>query len=108
QADASLHAGKWERTKFVGTQLAGKTLGILGLGRIGREVARRAIGLDMKVVGLDPFLAPDRAAQLGIESVPDLDSLLPRCDFLTVHVPGGPETRDLIGAAELAKMRPGA
>ncbi len=107
-ADASLRAGKWERGKFVGSQLAGKTLGIIGLGRIGREVARRAIAFDMKVVGTDPFLAPERAAQLGIESVPDLDSLLPRCDFLTVHVPGGPETRDMIGAAQLAKLPPGA
>jgi D-3-phosphoglycerate dehydrogenase len=107
-ADASLHGGKWERGKFVGSQLAGKTLGIIGLGRIGREVARRAIGFDMKVVGIDPFLAPDRAAQLGIESVPDLDALLPRCDFLTVHVPGGPETRDMLGAAELAKLPKGA
>src|SRR5262249_8169497 len=87
-ADAHVRAGpgKWDRNKFVGAQLAGKTLGIIGLGRIGREVAKRAIGLDMKVLGLDPFLAPDRAAQLGIESVPDLDALLPRCDFLTVHV----------------------
>jgi D-3-phosphoglycerate dehydrogenase len=107
-ADASVRQGKWERNKFVGTQLAGKTLGIIGLGRIGREVARRALGLDMKVVGLDPFLAPDRAAQLGIESVPDLDALLPRCDFLTVHVPGGPETRDLLGAAQLARLPKGA
>src|SRR5881392_4104728 len=72
-ADAALHQGKWERSKFVGTQLAGKTLGIVGLGRIGREVARRAAGLDMKVVGYDPFLAPERAAQLGIEAAPDLD-----------------------------------
>ena len=103
-ADASLRAGKWERGKFVGSQLAGKTLGIIGLGRIGREVARRALAFDMKVVGTDPFLAPERAAQLGIESVPDLDALLPRCDFLTVHVPGGPETRDMIGAAQLAKL----
>jgi D-3-phosphoglycerate dehydrogenase len=99
---------KWDRSRFVGTQVAGKTLGVIGLGRIGREVARRAIGLDMKVVGLDPFLAPDRAAQLGIESVPDLDALLPRCDFLTVHVPGGPETRDLLGAAHLARLPRGA
>ena len=68
-ADASMHAGKWERSKFVGTQLAGKTLGVVGLGRIGREVARRAAGLDMKVVGFDPFLAAERAAQLGIEAV---------------------------------------
>ena len=73
-ADASIHAGKWERGRFVGTQLAGKTLGVIGLGRIGREVARRAAGLDMKVVGFDPFLAPDKAAQLGIEgAVPSID-----------------------------------
>jgi D-3-phosphoglycerate dehydrogenase len=109
-ADAHVHQApaKWDRGRFVGTQVAGKTLGVIGLGRIGREVARRAIGLDMKVVGLDPFLAPDRAAQLGIESVPDLDALLPRCDFLTVHVPGGPETRDLLGAAHLARLPRGA
>jgi D-3-phosphoglycerate dehydrogenase len=107
-ADASLRAAKWDRGKFVGTQLAGKTLGIVGLGRIGKEVARRALGLDMKVIGLDPFLAPDRAAQLGIESVPDLDALLPRCDFLTVHVPGGADTTNLIGAAQLARLPRGA
>ncbi len=107
-ADASTRAGKWERTRFLGTQLAGKTLGVIGLGRIGKEVARRALGLDMKVVGLDPFLAPDRAAQLGIESVPDLDRLLPRCDFLTIHVPGGGETKNLLGAEQLAKLKRGA
>jgi D-3-phosphoglycerate dehydrogenase len=107
-ADASLRQGKWERSKFVGSQLAGKTLGVVGLGRIGREVARRAAGLDMKVVGFDPFLAPDRAAQLGIESVSDLDQLLPRCDFLTVHTPLTDETRDLIGASELDRLPPGA
>ncbi len=107
-ADATLKAGKWDRNKFLGAQLAGKTLGVVGLGRIGKEVARRAIGLDMKVIGLDPFLAPERAAQLGIESVPDLDHLLPRCDFLTVHTPGGPENMNLIGAAQLAKMQRGA
>jgi D-3-phosphoglycerate dehydrogenase len=106
-ADASMHQGKWERGKFVGTQLAGKTLGIIGLGRIGREVARRAAGLDMKIVGFDPVLAPERATQLGIESVPDIDSLLPRCDFLTVHTPGGAETTNLIGAAQIAKMKRG-
>jgi D-3-phosphoglycerate dehydrogenase len=107
-ADASTRQGKWERSRFVGTQLAGKTLGVVGLGRVGREVARRAAGLDMKVVGFDPFLAPDRAAQLGIESIPDLLSLLPRCDFLTVHTPLTDETRSLIGAAELARMKHGA
>jgi D-3-phosphoglycerate dehydrogenase len=107
-ADASVHAGKWERSKFIGTQLAGKTLGVVGLGRIGREVARRAAGMDMKVVGFDPFLAPDRAAQLGIEAVAGLDQLLPRCDFLTVHTPLTDETRDLIGAKQLALLRKGA
>src|SRR5207245_2057586 len=107
-ADASTHAGKWERSKFVGSQLAGKALGVVGLGRIGREVARRAAGLDMKVVGFDPFLAPAGAAQLGIEAVPSLDQLLPRVDFLTVHTPLTDETRDLIGADQIAKMRKGA
>src|SRR6516225_8869470 len=107
-ADASVHAGKWERGKFVGTQLAGKTLGIVGLGRIGREVARRAAGLDMKVVGFDPFLSPDKAAQLGIEAVSGLEQLLPSCDFVTVHTPLTDETRDLIGAKQLALLRKGA
>jgi D-3-phosphoglycerate dehydrogenase len=107
-ADASLKSGKWERNKFVGTQLAGKTLGVIGLGRIGREVARRAAAFDMKVVGFDPFLSPDRAAQLGIESTTDLDSLLPRCDFLTVHTPLTEETRDLLDARRLALLPRGA
>jgi D-3-phosphoglycerate dehydrogenase / 2-oxoglutarate reductase len=107
-ADAALHQGKWERTKFVGTQLAGKTLGIVGLGRVGREVARRAAGLDMKVLGYDPFLAPDRAAQLGIEAAADLDQLLPRVDFLTVHTPLTAETTNLIGARELGLMKKGS
>jgi D-3-phosphoglycerate dehydrogenase len=107
-ADASIHQGKWERGKFVGTQLAGKTLGVVGLGRVGREVARRATGLDMAVIGFDPFLSPERAGQLGIESMPDLASLLPRVDFLTVHTPLTAETRDLIGARELGMMKKGA
>ena len=108
QAHASLQQQKWERTKFVGTQLAGKTLGIVGLGRIGREVARRAAGLDMKVVGFDPFLSPDRASQLGIEATADLPTLLPRCDFLTVHTPLTTETTNLIGAEEFRLMKQGA
>jgi D-3-phosphoglycerate dehydrogenase len=80
----------------------------VGLGRIGREVARRAAGLDMKVIGYDPFMAPDKAAQLGIESVPDIEQLLPRCDFLTVHTPLTDETRDLIDARRLALLPRGA
>jgi D-3-phosphoglycerate dehydrogenase len=109
-ADAHVRAGpaKWQRAKFVGTQLAGKTLGVVGLGRVGREVARRAAGLDMKVLGYDPFLAPTAAGQIGIETIPDRDSLLPRVDFLTVHTPLTDETRNLIGARELGLMRRGA
>ena len=84
-ADASMRQGKWERTKFIGTQLAGKTLGIVGLGRIGREVARRAAGLDMKVIGFDPFLAPDRAGQLGIEAAAG-----PRFAAAGLRFPDGP------------------
>ncbi len=107
-ADASMRAGKWERSKFVGTQLAGKTLGVVGVGRIGREVARRAVALDMRVLGLDPFLTPERAAEIGVEKVDDLDALLPRVDFLTVHTPGGPETKGLIGPAQIARLKKGA
>src|SRR6185437_6003772 len=107
-ADASLHQGKWEKSKFVGCQLAGRTLGVVGLGRIGREVARRAAGLDMKILGFDPFLAAAGASQAGIEVVSDLKNLLPRCDFLTVHTPLTDETRDMIGAEQLALMPKGA
>ena len=104
-ADATMKAGGWDRAKFVGTQLAGKTLGVVGLGRIGREVARRALGLDMAVVALDPFVTPAKAAELGIEMAASLDDLLPRVDFLTLHVPLGAETKSLIGARELGLMR---
>jgi D-3-phosphoglycerate dehydrogenase len=107
-ADASLRQGKWERNKFVGTQLAGRTLGVIGLGRIGREVARRAAGLDMKIIGFDPFLATAGAAQLGLETVSNLDQLLPRVDFLTVHTPLTEETRDLIDVRRLALLPKGA
>ncbi|NBO90897.1 MAG: phosphoglycerate dehydrogenase [Planctomycetia bacterium] len=104
-ADASLRAGKWERSKFTGTQLAGKTIGVIGLGRIGREVARRCVGMDMKVIGFDPFI-PATAA--GFEVAADLSSLLSRCDFLTVHTPLSDETKGLIGAAQLSTMPKGA
>ncbi len=106
-ADASMRAGKWERAKLVGTQLAGKTLGVVGLGRVGREVARRATGLDMKVIGFDPFFSPDFAGKLGIETAVDLNGLLPRVDFLTVHTSLSPETTNLIGAAQIARMKKG-
>ncbi|HEY1190102.1 MAG TPA: phosphoglycerate dehydrogenase [Gemmata sp.] len=104
-ADATMKAGGWDRTKFVGTEVAGKTLGVIGLGRIGREVARRAKGLDMKVIALDPFVTAAKAAELGYETAANLDELLPKVDYLTLHVPGGAETKSLIGTRELGLMK---
>jgi D-3-phosphoglycerate dehydrogenase / 2-oxoglutarate reductase len=106
--DATTKQGKWDRSKLVGTQLAGKTIGVIGLGRIGREVARRAAGLDMKVIGFDPFLAPAAASELGINAVSNLEELLPACDFVTVHTPLTDETRNLLGAKQLQLLPPGA
>ena len=107
KADQSFKAGKWERSKFTGTQLEGKTLGIVGLGRVGLAVAKRAQGFDMKVVGVDPFLSPDRASKLGIESVPTRDELWGRCDYVTLHTPLSADTRNLVDARALGLMRPG-
>ncbi len=106
KANDSLKSGKWDRNKFTGTQLEGKTLGVVGLGRVGLAVAKRAQGFGMTVVGFDPFLAADKALELGIESVQRLDDLWPRCDFLTLHTPMTAETRNIIGAAEIARMKP--
>ncbi|MGL4419534.1 MAG: phosphoglycerate dehydrogenase, partial [Gemmataceae bacterium] len=107
-ADASMKAGKWDRNKFVGTQVAGKTLGVIGLGRIGREVARRAIGLDMKVVAFDPFVTPEKVTEMGYKPTANIAAMLPEVDFLTIHVPLTDETKSLIGAAELATMKKSA
>lgn len=106
KANDSLKAGRWDRNKFTGTQLGGKTLGIVGLGRVGLAVAKRAQGFDMKVVGFDPFLSAERAAELGIESISPLDEMWGRCDYITIHTPLSAETRNLIGPNELAKMKP--
>jgi D-3-phosphoglycerate dehydrogenase / 2-oxoglutarate reductase len=106
-ACASLKGGKWDRKNYMGTQLAGKTLAVVGLGRIGLSVARRAIALEMKVLGYDPFLSQERAAAEGIELYRDLDELLPKCDYLTVHTPMSPETEGLINTTRIAKMRKG-
>ena len=106
-ADASMKAGKWDRNKFKGTQLAGKTLAVVGLGRIGQAVAKRAIGLEMKVVGYDPFLSEERAAEQGIELIRDVDEIVTRCDYITVHTPLDDGTRGLINAERIAKMRKG-
>lgn len=107
-ADATIKAGGWDRNKFVGTQAAGKTLGVIGLGRIGREVARRAKGLDMDVIALDPFVTAAKAVELGYEVAGSLDELLPKVDFLTIHVPLSDETKSLIGARELGLMKKSA
>ncbi|MFM8271802.1 MAG: phosphoglycerate dehydrogenase, partial [Gemmata sp.] len=104
-ADAVMKGGGWDRNKFVGTEVAGKALGVVGLGRIGREVARRAKGLDMKVIALDQFVTAAKVAELGYEPAASLDDLLPRVDFLTLHVPGGAETRSMVGARELGLMK---
>jgi D-3-phosphoglycerate dehydrogenase len=104
----SLLAGKWDRNKYMGTQVAGKTLGIVGLGRIGVAVAKRARALEMNVLGYDPFLSRDRAKELGIEPVETVEGMLPRVDYLTVHTPLTDETRGLVGAAQIEKMKPGA
>ncbi|MFO1020981.1 MAG: phosphoglycerate dehydrogenase [Planctomycetales bacterium] len=106
-ASASMKAGKWDRKSYTGTQLAGKTLAVVGLGRIGLSVAKRAIGLEMKVVGYDPFLSAERAAEYGITLYREVDDLLPLCDYMTVHTPMTEETRGLINAERLAKMKKG-
>lgn len=106
-ADASLRGHKWDRNKFMGVQLAGKTLGIVGLGRIGQAVAARARAFDMNLVGFDPFLSPDRAAELGIEMHDSVRGMLPHVDYLTVHTPLTPETRHLVGREELPILKRG-
>jgi D-3-phosphoglycerate dehydrogenase / 2-oxoglutarate reductase len=105
-ADATLKAGRWEKNRLQGVELLGKTLGILGLGRIGTEVARRALGFRMQVLAYDPYLTREAAERLGVESV-ELDELLSRSDFITIHTPLTGDTRHLIGEAELARMKPG-
>jgi len=106
EADRSTQALKWEKNRFMGIELTAKTLGIIGCGNIGSIVAERAIGLKMRVVAYDPFLAPERAAALGVEKV-ELDDLFRRADIITLHTPLTDQTRGIIGAAAIAKMRKG-
>ncbi|HXT38504.1 MAG TPA: phosphoglycerate dehydrogenase [Candidatus Angelobacter sp.] len=106
QAHASMKAGEWNRKEFQGVELCNKTLGILGMGRIGSEVARRAIAFGMRVLAYDPFLALSRAKALQVELV-ELDELYARSDFITVHMPMSDETRGMINAAAFAKMKKG-
>jgi D-3-phosphoglycerate dehydrogenase len=106
EANSSTHAGKWEKSRFVGVELYAKTLGLVGCGNIGSIVADRAQGLKMKVIAYDPFLSPERAIDLGVEKV-DLDTLLARADFISLHTPLTDQTRNLIDKAALAKCKPG-
>ncbi len=105
-ADRSTHAGKWEKSRFMGTELTGKVLGVIGCGNIGSIVVERAHGLRMRVIAYDPFLSPDRASDLDIEKV-ELDALLARADIITLHVPMTDQTRGIINAEALAKTKPG-
>ncbi len=107
QATASMRAGKWEKSKFTGSEIYNKTLGVIGIGNIGRLVAERARGLKMKVLAHDPFISEEKASELGVELVP-LEQLLERSDFVTLHIPKTADTTDFIGAAELARMKKGA
>ncbi|MBL8789420.1 MAG: phosphoglycerate dehydrogenase, partial [Rhizobiales bacterium] len=106
EANASTHAGKWEKNRFMGVELCNKTLGVIGCGNIGSIVADRAIGLKMKVVAFDPFLSPERALDLGVEKV-ELDDIFRRSDFITLHTPLTDKTRNIVNADSLAKCKKG-
>ncbi|MSP79809.1 MAG: phosphoglycerate dehydrogenase, partial [Rhodospirillales bacterium] len=106
EANASTHAGKWEKNAFMGVELMGKTLGVVGCGNIGSVVADRARGLKMKVIAYDPFLSPEHAADLGVEKV-EFDDLLARADFISLHTPLTDATRDILDARSLAKTKKG-
>jgi D-3-phosphoglycerate dehydrogenase len=106
QADASTQAGKWEKNRFMGVEITGKTLGVIGCGNIGSIVADRAIGLKMKVIAYDPFLSPDRALEIGVEKV-DLSELIRRADFITLHTPLTEKTKNILGAEAIAAAKKG-
>ncbi|MEM6727493.1 MAG: phosphoglycerate dehydrogenase, partial [Pseudomonadota bacterium] len=106
EASASTHAGKWEKSKFMGVELTGKTLGVIGAGNIGGIVCDRARGLKMKVLAYDPFLSQEKADKMGVEKV-ELEALLPRADFITLHVPKTEQTANMITGERLALMKKG-
>jgi len=106
QADRSLRANRWERGDLKGVELSGKTLGVVGLGRVGREVARRMLAFDMRVIASDPFVPKDVAESMGVEFM-ELNAVLEDSDFITIHVPLGSDTRGMIGPDEIARMRKG-
>lgn len=106
EAYASLRAGRWERQRFLGTELRGKTLGLLGMGQVGSAVARRARGLEMRVIAHDPYVSPERAQSIGAELV-SLDELLAQADIISLHIRYTPATHDYLGTEQLAKVKPG-
>ncbi|PIE12085.1 MAG: phosphoglycerate dehydrogenase [Rhodobacterales bacterium] len=106
EASESTHAGKWEKSKFMGVELTGKTLGVIGAGNIGSIVCDRARGLKMKVIAYDPFLSEERADKIGVEKV-ELDDLLGRADFITLHVPKTEQTANILSRENIAKLKPG-
>ncbi|MEQ8708029.1 MAG: phosphoglycerate dehydrogenase [Rhodospirillales bacterium] len=106
QANESTHAGKWEKSKFMGVELTGKTLGVIGCGNIGSIAADRAVGLKMKVLAYDPFLSAERAVEIGVQKV-TLEQLLEQADFITLHTPLTDQTRNIIDADAIARMKPG-
>ncbi|MGZ4400120.1 MAG: hydroxyacid dehydrogenase, partial [Gaiellaceae bacterium] len=107
QAYAAFKKGRWERSKWKGIELNGKVLGVLGFGKIGQQIARMALGLGMKVVAYDPFVARERFRDLGVERVETMDELFAQSEFLTLHLPANAETRGLINKDAFAKMRDG-
>jgi D-3-phosphoglycerate dehydrogenase len=107
QAHAALVQGRWERSRFGGIELAGKTLGVLGFGRIGQQVARRALGLELRVVAYDPFVSPERFRELGVERAETPEDVYAAADFLTLHLPLNDETRSSLNAEAFARMRDG-
>jgi D-3-phosphoglycerate dehydrogenase len=107
QAHSSMATGKWDRKLFQGTELLGKTLGVLGMGRIGSEVAKRALAFGMRVIAYDPYLTEDRARAVGAEFAAEVDNVYRVADFITVHMPVTPETKHMLNAAAFAKMKPG-
>src|SRR5919204_974134 len=108
QADAALRRGEWSRERFQGVELAGKTLGVVGVGRVGAMVAHRALAFGMRVIAFDPYVSRDHGRELGVELMPTLEALVVQSDFISIHLPRTPETEGMIGERELALVKPGA
>jgi D-3-phosphoglycerate dehydrogenase / 2-oxoglutarate reductase len=108
QADRALRAGTWERSRWQGVELMGKTLGLVGLGRVGSMVAQRAAGFGMRLIAFDPYVAKEHAREIGVEIMPSLDALLVQSDFVSIHLPRTPDTEGLIGSREIGLLKPAA